>query len=185
MPITTIDPVTALVVIDLQKGIVAIPTVHPAAGVITHAAALAHAFRRRQLPVVLVNVAGGPFPPGRSETPAPSFPRDGDWAEIVPELDPQPGDLRITKMQWGAFYGTPLDLHLRRRRVTQIVLCGIATSIGVESTARAAHEHGYHLTLVTDAMTDRSLEAHQNSVERIFPRLGEIGATADVLARLG
>jgi nicotinamidase-related amidase len=88
-------------------------------------------------------------------------------------------------MQWGAFYGTPLDLHLRRRRVTQIVLCGIATSIGVESTARAAHEHGYNLTLVIDAMTDRSAEAHQNSVERIFPRLGEIGATADVLSRLG
>jgi nicotinamidase-related amidase len=184
MPITTIDPVTALVVIDLQKGIVGMPTAHPAAGVVANAAALATAFRTRALPVVLVNVAGGPFPPGRSEAPPPSFPRADDWAEIVPELDPQPSDLRITKMQWGAFYGTPLDLHLRRRRVTQIVLCGISTSIGVESTARAAHEHGYHLTLVIDAMTDRSLEAHQNSVERIFPRLGEIGSTADALAGL-
>jgi nicotinamidase-related amidase len=185
MPITTIDPVTALVVIDLQKGIVGMPTVHPTAGVVAKAAELAKAFRRRDLPVVLVNVAGGPFPPGRSDGPAPSFPRAADFAEIVPELDRQPSDLLITKMQWGAFYGTPLDLHLRRRRVTQIVLCGIATSIGVESTARAAHEHGYNLTLVIDAMTDRSAEAHQNSVERIFPRLGEIGTTADVLSRLG
>jgi len=185
MPITTIDPVSALVVIDLQKGIAAMQGAHPVPGVISNAAQLAHAFRRRQLPVVLVNVAGGPFPPGRSEGPRPSFPQSSDWAEIVPELDRQPTDLLITKMQWGAFYGTPLDLHLRRRGVTQIVLCGIATSIGVESTARAAHEHGYHLTLVTDAMTDRSLESHQHSVERIFPRLGEVGPTADVLARLG
>ena len=185
MPITTIDPVSALVVIDLQKGIAAMPCAHPVPGVIANAAQLAHAFRRRQLPVVLVNVAGGPFPPGRSEGPRPSFPPSSDWAEIVPELDRQPTDLLITKMQWGAFYGTPLDLHLRRRGVTQIVLCGIATSIGVESTARAAHEHGYHLTLVLDAMTDRSLESHQHSVERIFPRLGETGSTADVIARLG
>jgi nicotinamidase-related amidase len=87
-------------------------------------------------------------------------------------------------MQWGAFYGTPLDLQLRRRGVTQVVLCGIATSIGVESTARGAHEHGYNVTLVIDAMTDMKAEAHDNSLARIFPRLGETGTTEAALALL-
>ena len=90
----------------------------------------------------------------------------------------------VTKRNWGAFYGTDLDLQLRRRGITQIVLTGVATSIGVESTARAAYEHGYHVTLATDAITDLSLEAHQNSVERIFPRLGETGSTAEIIELL-
>ncbi|GAA3366521.1 hypothetical protein GCM10020366_70460 [Saccharopolyspora gregorii] len=87
----------------------------------------------------------------------------------------------VTKRNWGAFHGTDLDVQLRRRGVTQIVLGGIATSLGVESTARAAHEHGYHVTLATDAMTDLDAEAHRNSLERIFPRLGETGTTDEVV----
>jgi nicotinamidase-related amidase len=83
--------------------------------------------------------------------------------------------------RWGAFHGTDLDVQLRRRGVTQIVLAGVATSIGVESTARAAYEHGYNVTLATDAMTDLSADAHQNSLTRIFPRLGETGITNDIL----
>jgi len=90
----------------------------------------------------------------------------------------------VTKRNWGAFYGTDLDLQLRRRGVTQVVLAGIATSIGVESTARAAHEHGYQVTLATDAMTDLDPEAHRNSIERIFPRLGERGTTDEVITLL-
>ena len=90
----------------------------------------------------------------------------------------------MTKRNWGAFYGTDLDLQLRRRGITQVVLAGIATSIGVESTARAAHEHGYQVTLATDAMTDLDPEAHRNSIERIFPRLGERGTTDEVITLL-
>ncbi len=182
MPITTLDPTTALVVIDLQLGILALPTVHPIPDVVANAAALANAFRRRELPVVLVTAAGRA--PGRIEEKAPAFTPAANWMELAPELDRQPTDVLVTKYTWGAFYGTPLDLQLRRRGVTQIVLCGVATSAGVESTARAAHEHGYHLTLVVDAMTDMVLERHRHSVERIFPRIGETGTTADVLAKL-
>lgn len=182
MPITTLDPVTALVVIDLQRGIASGPAAHPVPEVVANAAALARAFRRRALPVALVNVAGRA--PGRTDAPA-APPAPPGWTDLLPELDRQPGDLLVTKFGWGAFYGTPLDLLLRRRGVTQIVLCGISTSIGVETTARAAYERGYHVTLAVDAMTDRSLDAHRNSVERIFPRLGETGTTADLLARLG
>ena len=182
MPVTMLDPKTALVVIDLQKGILSFPTAHPSAPVLERAGDLAKAFRANGQPVVLVNVAGGA--PGRTDSGPMKFTPPPDWLEIVPELDAQPSDIRVTKQQWGAFYGTALDLELRRRGVTQIVLCGIATSIGVESTARDAYELGYNVTLVVDAMTDLSAEAHENSVQRIFPRLGETGTTDAVLALL-
>ncbi|ACI52153.1 isochorismatase hydrolase [Gluconacetobacter diazotrophicus PA1 5] len=179
MTLTVLDPRTALVVIDLQKGIVGFPTVHPVAGIVASAAALAAAFRRRGLPVVLVNVTGGA--PGRTER---SFSLDGmppDWADLVPELDAQPGDLRVTKTTWGAFASTDLARQLRALGVTQVVLAGIATSLGVESTAREAHAMGLNVTLALDAMTDLSPEAHDNSVQRIFPRLGETGSTRQVI----
>jgi nicotinamidase-related amidase len=101
------------------------------------------------------------------------------------ELAGHPDDIVVTKRNWGAFHGTDLDVQLRRRGITQIALGGIATSMGVESTARAAHEHGYHVTLAVDAMADMSPEAHENSVVRIFPRLGETGTTDEILALLG
>jgi nicotinamidase-related amidase len=107
-----------------------------------------------------------------------------DWAELVPELEEHLSDHKVTKLQWGAFHGTSLDHFLRRNGVTQVILTGIATSIGVESTARNAHDHGYHVVLATDAMTDRDLVAHQHSIEKIFPRLGETTTTAEVLSML-
>ncbi|MEV5600920.1 isochorismatase family protein [Streptomyces sp. NPDC052299] len=183
MTATVLDPNTALIVVDLQKGITALPTAHPSAGVVANAATLADAFRAKGLPVVLVRVTGGA--PGRTEGPARSGQPAADWAEIVPEMGPREGDIIVTKQQWGAFYGTDLDLQLRRRGVTQVVVAGIATSIGVESTARSAHEHGYHVTLATDAMTDMSGEAHDNSLQRIFPRLGETGTTDEIVKLLG
>jgi nicotinamidase-related amidase len=181
MAFNTLDPVAALVVIDVQKGIMALETVHPAAQITARAAQLARAFRQCDLPVVLVNVAG--VAPGRTDQKLNFSPPPG-WSELVPELDAQPDDHRITKLQWGAFHGTSLDQLLRRRAVTQIVLAGVATSIGVESTARAAHELGYNVVLVHDAMTDRDAASHRHSVEVIFPRLGELATTAEILAAL-
>jgi len=181
MALTTWDDRTALVVIDLQKGITALPaTPYSVSEVIERSSRLAAAFRRCGLPVVLVNVTGGA--PGRTDTSRPPSALPPDWAELVPELDHQPSDHLVTKLQWGAFQGTSLDQYLRRRGVTQIVLTGIATSIGVESTARNAHELGYNVVLVADAMADRVLEVHRNSIENIFPRLGEV-TTTDVVLR--
>ncbi len=179
MPLTTLDPVAALVVIDLQKGITGLPTVHPAGDIIGRAAQLARAFRERGLPVVLVNVAGGA--PGRTDAGPPKFARAADWADLVPELERQPSDHLVTKKSWGAFLGTDLDAYLRQYKVTQIVLAGIATSIGVESTARSAYDLGYNVVLVTDAMTDRDADAQRNSIEKIFPRMSETANTEDVL----
>jgi nicotinamidase-related amidase len=183
MPITTLDPKTALVVIDLQRGITNFPTAHPHATIIARAADLARAFRKRSLPVVLVNVAG--VPPGRTDGGVVNFQPPPGWTDIVPELEMQPSDIAVTKLNWGAFHGTSLELHLRRRGVTQIVLAGISTSIGVESTARTAYELGYNVTLAVDAMTDMKMEAHENSVATIFPRLGETGTTEAILGLLG
>ena len=182
MAATALDPSTALIVIDLQKGVVSLPTAHPAGEVVARSARLAGAFRRRGLPVVLVNVAG--VAPGRSEQgrPSPAFP-DG-FSELVAELNRQPLDHLVTKRTWGAFTNTDLLDYLRREGVTQIVIAGIATSIGVESTARQAHEFGFHVTLATDAMTDLRPEAHDNSVRRIFPRLGETATTDEIIALL-
>ncbi|MGP9022651.1 hydrolase [Streptomyces sp. BR1] len=189
MALTTLDARTALVVIDLQKGIVAAPTTpHTGPEVVARAAELAAAFRSFGLPVVLVRVTfaadGSDAVPGRTEASHGGAGRPEGWDVIVDEMSGHPEDIRVTKRNWGAFHGTDLDLQLRRRGVTQIVLAGIATSIGVESTARAAHEHGYHVTLATDAMADMDAEAHRNSVERIFPRLGESGTTAEIAALL-
>ncbi|EPD68176.1 MULTISPECIES: hydrolase [Streptomyces] len=189
MTVTALDPRTALVVIDLQNGIVGAPT-QPYSGpeVVSRTAQLADAFRARDLPVVLVRVSfaedGADAVPGRNEASGPAGTRPEGWDVVVDELSGHPGDITITKRNWGAFHGTGLDVQLRRRGVTQIVLTGIATSIGVESTARAAHEHGYHVTLATDAMSDMNADAHHNSIERIFPRLGERGTTAEILELL-
>jgi nicotinamidase-related amidase len=107
-----------------------------------------------------------------------------NWAELVPEIGAQPGDLIITKRQWGAFYGTELDLQLRRRDVRTIVLGGISTNIGVESTARSAYEHGYAQIFVEDAMTSNSAEMHEFAVKNIFPRIGNVRSTDEVLSAL-
>ncbi|MEV4812570.1 hydrolase [Micromonospora avicenniae] len=190
MALTALDPRTALVLIDLQRGIVAAPTApYPAAEVVARGVQLADAFRAHGAPVVLVRVTTAPdgadAAPGRTDRGPAGGSRPEDWDVLVDELVGHPGDIVVTKRNWGAFYGTDLDLQLRRRGVTQIVLGGIATSIGVESTARAAHEHGYHVTLATDAMTDLDAEGHRNSVERIFPRLGETGTTTEIIDLLG
>jgi nicotinamidase-related amidase len=177
--VTIIDPKAALIVIDLQAGIVSRPTVHPIADVVKQASTLADAFRRHRLPVVLVNVDAGA--PGRTEQ-APgitAFP--AGWTDLVAELNRQPQDHLVTKCRWGAFTHTGLEAHLKTRGVTQVVIAGVATSAGVESTARHAHELGFNVVLATDAMTDTNPEAHDNSVARIFPRLGETGNAQEII----
>ena len=182
MPLTKLDPTPALVIIDLQKGIVSMPTVHPSTEIVVRAGQLAKAFRKRGLPVVLVNVSGAA--PGRTDGGPRNFSCPPDWTDLVPELDHQPTDLTITKQCWGAFLGTSLDADLRQRGVTQIVLAGVATTAGVESTARSAYDLGYNVALVLDAITDRDADAHRNAIEKTFPRIAETANTEDVLRLL-
>lgn len=184
-----IDPAkSALVLIDLQKGIVGNPTLpHSSDQVVSNAVKLAEAFRAKGGLVVLVHVtflgekdrltAPADEPAAIGQMPA-------DWAEIMPELGPREGDLVIVKRQWGAFYGTELDLQLRRRGIETIVLGGIGTNFGVESTARDAYERGYAQVFVEDATANRNAEGHTHTFTRVFPRIGKVRTTADVLAAL-
>jgi nicotinamidase-related amidase len=179
--LTTLDPKTALVVIDLQKGVVGLPAAaHPMETVIANSAALADAFRAHELPVVLVNVSGAPS--GRTERSAAGgmTPPEG-WDILIPELNQQPSDHLVTKRTRGAFTGTDLERYLHDNGVTQVVITGVATGSGVESTARHAHELGFNVTLATDAMTDMNADIHENSVTRVFPGIGETGTTAEIL----
>jgi nicotinamidase-related amidase len=179
MPLTILDTTAALIVIDLQKGIVGLPLAHPGSEIVDRSAELARAFRERGLPVVLVNVTAPA--PGRTDTVRPKFSFPDDWAEFVPELGQQPDDYIVSKQRVGAFIGTSLDEILRQRGVTQVFLTGIATSAGVESTARSAFDYGYNVVLVVDAMTDRDAETHRYCVEKAFPRFGETDTTENVL----
>ncbi|MER5945680.1 hydrolase [Streptomyces sp. NPDC001904] len=185
----SLDERTALVLIDLQQGILGLPTVHPSGDVLKNAVRLADAFRAKELPVVRVRVGwsqdGGDLPVSRAVTPGPAQAPPAAFSEFPDELGPLGDDIVITKRHWGAFTGTELDLQLRRRGVTQIVLCGISTSIGVESTARSAFELSYHLVVVDDATTDTDAASHAHSFGKIFPRIAELGSTDDVLALLG
>jgi nicotinamidase-related amidase len=179
MTITTLDSKPALLVVDLQKGIVGLTTAHPMADVVSHAARLADAFRSQSLPVVLINVDGAA--PGRVEQSPRITGFPAGWTDLIPELDRRPGDLLVTKRTWGAFTDTDLETNLKQSGVTQVVIAGVATSAGVESTARHAHELGFNVALAVDAMTDMSPDAHHNSITRIFPRLGETGTTQQIV----
>ncbi len=180
MTLTSLDPNTALIVVDLQKGHVGAVPASIFDPVVARSRALADAFRGRGLPVVLVTVDG--VAPGRTEHPR-RLPRDlpADFADIVSDLDRQPGDIVVTKQTWGAFTNTGLEQRLKALGVTQAVITGVATGTGVEATARQAYEAGFNVTLAVDAMADLRSAAHDYSVANVFPRLGETGSTDDIL----
>ncbi len=185
------DPkTTVLVLIDLQRGILARDVQpHAASDVLARAIQLADRCRRVGVPVVLVRVT--PSPDGRDRlTPAadqifaPPGPMPEGYADFPPELGPKSGDIVITKRQWGAFYGTELDLQLRRRGIRTIILGGIATTFGVESTARDAYERGYAQVFAEDAMAALTAEAHAFALANVLGRIGRVRSTTEVLAGL-
>lgn len=191
IPMIHLDPKsTALVLIDLQKGLMGYPIAPVSRQDLLDAGkTLAERFRKAGGMVVLVNVNFAPdFGDAlRQQVDAPSPHPEGGfpagWADLVDDLA-QPGDILITKRQWGAFYGTELDLQLRRRGITTIVLGGVATNFGVESTARNAYELGYELVIAEDATASTSIELHDMSMKHILPRLARIAKSADItLAR--
>lgn len=173
----------ALVLIDLQKGVLAMPVApHPAAAVNERSMRLAQRFRAAGSLVVRVRVS---FSRDLADALRPPVDQPTDYASLPPGWDefsepPQPSDLVITKRQWGAFYGTELDLQLRRRGIQTIVLAGVATNIGVESTARQAWEHGYAVILAEDATSGMSAEMHTFAIGNIFPRVSRVVKSAEL-----
>jgi len=186
----TIDPTTtALVVIDLQKGIVSTATApHAAADVVSRAAELADACRQAGVAVILVRVDPGPggklIPRVTADQPRPPMAPGPDFAELVPELAPRENDAVVTKHQPNAFYATDLEVHLTRRGIRTIILCGIATQVGVEATARSANERGYEQIFVEDATSSRDAVMHSHAMTRILPTLGRVRSLEQVLGAL-
>jgi nicotinamidase-related amidase len=184
--ITALDKKTALVLIDLQNGVVSRPVAHSVKDVLNNVNLLIEAFRKKDQPVVVVNVnpAGGAWTKARKEAKQMSLPDNDEWFKISKDVHVNEADIRITKHTWNAFFETPLNGELKKLGVTGIVIAGISTSIGVEGTARAASELGYNIAFATDAMTDMQEEAHQRSIQYIFPRMGETGTTKEIIAVL-
>ncbi len=181
---------TAVVVIDLQKGIVGFPgSPHSTPEVVANCVEIVAAARSVGAQPILVHV--GRSPDGGDalqmtvdEPMRFTAPPQPDWSELIPELNRLPSDIVILKRQWGAFYGTDLDLQLRRRGLNTMILCGVATEFGVESTARDAYERGYQQVFAEDAMTGRSAESHANSIAHIFPRMGRVRRAEEIVAAL-
>jgi nicotinamidase-related amidase len=186
---TTIDfHKTALVLIDLQKGIAGLPGGQP---IVDKAVRLVQLFRQKGGFIAFVKVefvdGKDSLKPALDQPPANAAAtgaRPADWAQLVPELGVAAGDYVVTKRQWGAYFGTDLDLQLRRRGIDTIVLGGIATNIGVESTAREAFQLGYNQIFITDAMMAMSQAEHDASVNYIFPRIGKLRTTDQWLAEV-
>jgi len=174
---------TALLLIDLQKGVLAMPVApHPAAEVYQSSMQLAQRFRAANAPVVQVRVS---FSSDFADAPRPPVDQPTNYASLPPGWDefPEPpplSDLVITKRQWGAFYGTELDLQLRRRGMRRIVLGGVATNIGVEATARSAAEHGYELVIPENLCSSSSAEMHAFSFKYLLPRLARITTSDEI-----
>lgn len=183
MPMTALDKVTALIVVDLQKGLIKHPFLEPLRSVVARNRELLDAFREAGQPVVLVNVDGRA--PGRTEQGARGNLTFAEgWTDLLPELNQQSADIVITKRSWGAFATTDLHAQLEKRGVTQVVVTGLVTSGGVEATARQAYEQGLHVTLALDAMTDVREEAHSYTIRNVFPRLGETATTQEIISML-
>jgi len=184
MPFTTLDPKTALIVIDLQAGIVGIEgQPHPVSDVITRNVELADAFRKHGLPVVLVNVAGVPAVRTDADPDGAGRELPAHAQTVVPELG-EPDKL-ITKRTPGAFTHTDLEAYLRDQGVTQVVVTGVATGNGVGVTVQQAFELGFHVSTPVDAMTDSSLPSHEFALTHHFPKRAETGTTAELLSLLG
>jgi nicotinamidase-related amidase len=183
MPITTIDSTAALMIVDLQAGFIGTPSIEPVTDVATRVGQLADAFRANNLPVVLVTVEGGA--PGRTDSGVASdriYP--AGFADPLPELGQHEGDHVVSKSRWSALQGTGVFEYLQEHSVTHVVITGVATSIGVESTARAAYDHGLHVTVAVDGVTDFDPAAHEHSITRVFPRLAETGTVSEIEALL-
>ncbi|QUD83998.1 isochorismatase family protein [Gordonia polyisoprenivorans] len=184
MPITAIDDTAALVILDLQAAAAAAPSIEPVPSVASRVADLAETFRAHARPVILVRVTG--TAPGRTDAGDPAgITLPEEYTQLLPELRADESDHTITKSNWGALGRTGLIDLLEAHGITQVVLTGVSTSQAVESTARAAYDHGLHVTIATDGITDLDQSAHDHALAHTFPRIAETGTIAEITAALG
>jgi len=180
---------TALVLIDLQNGNVRRDLApYSADQVVGNCVLLADEMRNRGAMVIYVRVLMNELQPGPSDAPlrAPGAPAPPpDASHLAETAGVQATDIVVTKRQWGAFHGTELDQLLRRRAIKTLVLGGIVTNFGVESTARAAHDLGYALVFAEDAMSGITAEAHHFACGNTFRVMGRVRSTRVLIDMIG
>lgn len=183
---------TALVLIDMQKWILGMPLVpHPATEVVQNAIRLSTAIRAGGGLVALVRVEFSPGYPDQLKTPVDEsfkLPEGGIPKEALAynsDIEAAGADIVITKRQWSAFYGTELDLQLRRRGIDTVIIGGVATNFGVESTARDAWQHNYAVVIAEDSCSGMDETMHRFSIGKILPRISRVRSTAQIQAALG
>jgi nicotinamidase-related amidase len=179
----TLGEHAGLIVVDLQQGTLSQQLSAPADIVLGHGVRLVQAFHARKLPVALITAHA--MPAGRTTYGGGARPLPPGWDTLAPQLGEQEGDIRISKSAWSSFTGTDLDARLRELGVTEVVIIGLATSFGVESTARSAYDLGYDVVIASDAIADVSPAGHESSLARVFPTLARIGSTEEIVAGLG
>jgi nicotinamidase-related amidase len=178
---------TALLLVDLQYGTLTMPLrPHSAAHIVKNATALGRRFEEIGAMIVLTHVA---FPwadnPDRDSGATPSMTRETvppGWSEFTPAVRSLRADIILGKRKWNAFQGTDLDRQLRRRRITTLVIAGATTHIAVEFTARDACQRDYSVIIAEDAVASIDPEFHRFSMEKVFPRIATVCATAEILA---
>lgn len=184
MSITSIDRDSALIAIDLQKGILGMAPAQDATRIVENTAILADAFHAAGLPVIWVTALG--LPAGRAEAPRPGggAAPGADFAELDARLPIAEMDLLVAKKALNAFASDDVTTHLAGQGTTQVVIAGLAAGMGVESTVRAAFDAGFNVAIASDAVTDPMPERGANSFEHVFPMIAETGTTAEVIAAL-
>jgi nicotinamidase-related amidase len=178
---------TAVILIDLEGPIVGRELApYSGAEVVAKGRKLADAVRAKGGMVVFVHVLLHDIVSLPVDAPMqrPLQPPPLEASDVVPEAGMQPGDVLIAKRQWGAFYGTGLEQQLDRRGIETVILAGIATNMGVESTARGAQDRGYAVVFAEDAMSTMSKEWHEFAVKNLFPRIGRVRSVAEIVEAL-
>ncbi|HCV9035265.1 isochorismatase family protein [Staphylococcus aureus] len=166
---------TALVLIDLQEGILKMDYApYTAENVVQNANKLIDVFRKNNGFIVFVRVK---FYDGKDALQPNSMvslpPKEGDDYSRFHHL--------LDKRHFSAFVGTDLDLQLRRRGIDTIVLGGVATHVGVDTTARDAYQLNYNQFFVTDMMSAQNETLHQFPIDNVFPLMGQTITTNDFL----
>lgn len=144
--------------------------------------------RKKQLPVFFVRIG---FSPSYTEQPegSPLFGgakkygalQLGSWAtEFHPKIAPSQSDVIINKHRVSAFYGTPLDILLKKHQISEVVIAGVATDIAVQSAARDAHDRDYAVTVVSDCCAAASDEDHETSL-RVLGKIAKVITLKDIL----
>ncbi|MGW0180409.1 isochorismatase family cysteine hydrolase [Nocardia sp. NPDC003345] len=180
MPLTELPAASALVVVDMQSGTLPNARAVPADLLLDRVALLLTGFRQAGHTVVHLVATG--TPDGRTAYADSGRSWDEDRTEIPPEVAPTGNEPLLRRRAWSGFAGTDLEQRLRAGGVTTVVVAGLATTFGVESTARSAYDLGFDVIVAADAVSDPDPAGHERSITRVFPVLGRVAAAADIVA---